>query len=306
MQFYNPQYLSEAYEILDNYGASLKVCAGATHVLRFYPRFPEELASRYKGILHIGTLDALADCQEENKKYVIGATAKISTLEKDAYLARYAPALSDAAHSTSTPQIRNRRTVGGEICWGANHSPLIVSLMALDALARVRMRAENGAPGREENMDLIDFYDGNIERVSSAGKKIVNRKPKTESQNLLLRVTIPEEKLLRPGNINFFRALQPKISTENSGVVLAVSGSHHNGIIQDMTMVASGVWMSTCKVSLPLEGVRMNDVYIFEKLYSFCDRYSFEKYRKEGPSAGQLGLIIFGLLKEGFSTLLGR
>jgi uncharacterized protein YwgA len=71
-------------------------------------------------------------------------------------------------------------------------------------------------------------------------------------------------------------------------------------------MVASGAWLWTLKARLPLEGVKMSDLYIYEKLYSFCDRYSFDKFRREGPSGSQLGLIVFGLLKEGFTHLLGR
>jgi hypothetical protein len=152
----------------------------------------------------------------------------------------------------------------------------------------------------------MDFYEGSLERVSSHGKKIINRKPKTESQNLLVKVMLSEELIHRPGHFCFFRALHPKISMENPGVVLAVSGHQHNGIIQEAQVVASGGWLWTLKTRLPLEGVRMSDIHIFEKLYAYCDRYSFEKFRREGPSAGQLGLILFGLLKEGFSALLGR
>ncbi|MDB5037372.1 MAG: hypothetical protein JWQ35_900 [Bacteriovoracaceae bacterium] len=307
MEFLNPHYLSEAYDLIDTRGSELKICAGMTHVLRFYPKFPEEIKNKHKGVLHIGHLEALSECREEYKRYIIGATTTIATLEKDAYLARYAPAILDAAQSTSTPQIRNRRTVGGEIAWGSYHSPLITTLMALDANVRVRFRAEGkDKPGREETLELSDFYDGEMERNSSDGTKLVCRKAKTEAQNILLKIVLPEESLHKTGTFNFFKALTPKISTENSGVVIAVSGITHNGVIQSANIVASGLWMWTLKARLPLESVKMNDLYIFEKLYSFCDRYSFDKYRKEGPSGNQLGLIVFGLLKEGFSGLLGR
>ena len=147
MEFHNPQYLSEAYELLDKRGHELKVCAGMTHVLRFYPSFPKALDKQYKGVQHIGDLEALSECREEYERYVIGATTRIAALERDIYLQRYAPALIDAAQSTSTPQIRNRRTVGGEVAWGSYHSPLVATLMALDASARVRFRAKGSQPG---------------------------------------------------------------------------------------------------------------------------------------------------------------
>lgn len=303
IEFLNPKYLSDAFDRIDKSGNQIKICSGMTHLLRFYSNFPEEFSGKYKAIMHVGDLNALAECHEEHGNYSLGATCRISSLEKDSYLMRYAPSIVDAAKVTSTPQIRNRRSLGGEIAWGAFHSPLIVSLMALDAEIRVRFR---GSPGREETMDLEKFYDGTLERKNSEGRTLINRKARSESQNLVLKLMLSERRLRRPGNFEFFRALQPKISTENSGVVVAVSGYQHNGIIQEAQMVAAGCWMWNLKTKLPLEGVRMTDVNIYEKLYAFCERYSFDKARREGPSGGQLGLIVFGLLKEGFGALLGH
>lgn len=306
MEFISPHYLSEAYEVLDQRGGELKICAGMTHVLRFYPRFPEEVMGKYKGILHVGQLQALSECREERGGYSIGATSPIAQLLSDPYIGRYAPALVDAAYATSTPQVRNRRTVGGEIAWGSYHSPLITTLLALDANIRIRHRAQNGAPGHEETLDLNDFYIGKQTRISKSGRQVLNREPKTQSQNLIVKVLLSEENLHRAGSFSFFRSLTPKLSTENSGVVIAVSGVVQNGMIQSARIVASGFWIWTFQERLPIEGIRMSDPMLFEKLHSWCDRYSLESYRREGPSAGQLGLVIFGLLKEGFGALLGR
>lgn len=306
MEFVSPQYLTEAFEILDKRGSELKICAGMTHVLRFYPRFPEELSEKFKGILHVGHLQALSESREETGRYVIGSTSTIASLLSDPYIARYATALVDAAYSTSTPQVRNRRTVGGEIAWGSYHSPLITTLLALDAHIRVRFRAQNGSPGYEENLELDKFYTGKQTRISKSGRQVLNRQPKSEAQNLILKIVLSEEILHRPGTFSFFRSLTPKLSTENSGVVIAVSGVAQNGVIQSARLVASGFWIWTLQERLPIEGIRLNDPMLFEKLHNWCDRYNLESYRREGPSAGQLGLVIFGLLKEGFSGLLGR
>lgn len=306
LEFISPQYLNEVYELLDKRGQELKICAGMTHLLRFYPQFPNEIAGDYKGILHVGHLAALSESREEAGRYIIGATSPIGNFMKDPYIARYAPALVDAAYATSTPQVRNRRTVGGEIAWGSYHSPLISTLLALDAHVRVRYRGQNGQPGYEENIELNDFYAGKQTRISKSGRQMVNREPKTKSQNLIVKVVLSEEKLHRSGSFSFFRALTPKLSTENSGVVIAVSGVVQNGVIQQARLVASGLWIWTLQERLPIEGIRMSDSALYEKLYSFCDRYSLDSYRREGPSAAQLGMVIFGLLKEGFAGLLGR
>lgn len=306
MEFVNPHYLSEVYEAMDSRGAELKICAGMTHVLRFYSRFPRELEPRYKGVLHVGHLEALRECREEYKRYIIGATARICDLEVDPFILRYAPAIASAAKSTSTPQIRNRRTVGGELAWGAYHSPLIVTLSALEAQVRVRFRAQGSEAGREELMDIDRFYVGERERIGYDGKKLSTRSARTSSENLLMKVILPEDSLHRAGGFNFFRELKPKISTENSGIVLCVSGYAQGGVIQSAQLVASGLWIWPLKVRLPLEAVKMQEHVIYERLHSFCERYSLEKFRREGPPVPQLSLVLFGLLKEGFSQLLGR
>ncbi len=315
MEFHSPKYLQDAFDLLDQDHKALKICAGMTHVLRFYKNFPNELGSRFKGVLHVGDLASLSECREEMGHYVIGATTRISSLQSDPLIARYAPALLDAAHATSTPQVRNRRTVGGEIAWGSYYSPLIATLLVLGANVRVRQRSnevtftKNVAghnSGYETTYDLNDFYEGELERATLNGKTLQCRNARTHSQDLILKISLPPQLLNRPGGFSFFRALHPKISTENSGLVVAVSGVAQNGIIQSAQMVTAGLWMSTLCENLPLEGVRMSDVHIFEKLYSFCERYSLSSYRRGGPPEAQLSLILFGLLKEGFSALLGR
>ncbi len=304
MEFLSPKYLSEAYEILDKQGDQLKVCGGMTHLLRFYKNFPTELGDRFKGFLHVGDLEGLSECQEENGRFVLGSTARISSLAEDPYLARYAYAVLEAARVTSTPQIRNRRTLGGELAWGSYHSPLIAALLALEAKVKIRSRGKGGAVGREEILSLEDLYIGETERQAvDGGENLVTRKVKTESQDLILRVVLPNH---QPGAFSFFRALSPKIQTENSGVVVAVSGAAQNGTILHARMVASGIWMKTMQEVLPLDGTRMSDTHIYERLYTFCDRFAFDKLRRSGPPGNQLGLIVFGLLKEGFSHLLGR
>lgn len=303
MEFYSPKFSSEAFEILDKNGNDVKIVAGMTHLLRFYSNFPNELSSEFKGVLHIGELDSLADCKEESGRYVIGSTATIAALAADPYLARYANALLEAAQVTSTPQIRTRRTVGGEIAWGSYHSPLICSLLALEARLRIRFKAQKNQPGHEDTMSLRDFYVGERKRESTDRPLLVTRQTKISAQDLIMKVILPSH---QPGAFSFLRSLTPKIHTENSGVVVAVSGTAQNGTILSARMVASGIWMSTMEETLPLDGTRMSDSHIYERLYTFCERYNYDSVRRGGPPGSQLGLILFGLLKEGFSTLLGR
>jgi len=305
MEFHNPQTLSEALSVIDKYAPKIKICAGTTHLLRFYNQFPEGLDVEVENIVHVGDIPGLSDLREEMNRYCIGAAIKITDIATDSYLARYAPSIIDAAYASTTPQVRNRRTVGGEIAWGSYHSPLIATLLSLQAKVRVRKYDPVAKQAREDTFELSEFYSGEREREYE-GAKFVGRKPRIETHDLILRVAIPRDSLHKPGTFSFFRALTPKISTENPGVVVAVKGVAVNGVIHSAQFVASGVWMKSLIEDLPLEGVKMNDAQIFKILYSFCARYPFDRFRRSGPSGHQLGLVVFGLLKEGFSGLLGR
>ena len=305
MEFYNPKYYADALEILDRSSDSMVICAGLTHLLRFYQDFPSSLEAQPESILHIGDVQGFSDIKEEHSKFVMGSTTRICDIEKDPFIGQFGAAIWDAAHHTSTPQIRNRRSLGGELAWGSFHSGLIASLMAYDAEIRIRRAVGDYELAKEDIMDLCSFYHGLLERKNSRGGGLKCRKTILRPRDLILKIAIGVEQFRRPGSFSFFRMLTPKISTENPGVVVAVKGVSQNGMLVNAQFVASGVWMSTVKESIPLEGTKLKPGIFFEKLYHFCDRYSFESERLSGPSPRQLSLIVFGLLKEGFSQLIG-
>lgn len=301
-EFYNPKHLTDAFEILDRHSDALVISGGMTHLLRFYPEFPLGPSEPVEGVLHVGDLLSLAECKEEVGKYSLGSTTRISSLLKEDVLVRKANAIWEAAYQTSTPQIRNRRTLAGELVWGSYHSPLTAALLAFDAEARVRKPAVGDQPAREESFDLLEFYDEHLERELQSGEKLICRKSKMSPRDLMIKVSISEKVIKQAGQFSFCRSLTPKISTENPGVVVSCRGVIQNGVLIYAKFVASGPWMWTMKEELPLEGCKAKSSVLYEKLYQFCDRYPFEHFRREGgPSAAQLSLMVFGLLKEGLS-----
>lgn len=305
MEFWSPRYLADALDLLDRSSDSVCICAGLTHLLRFYSQFPDNTPEALDGVIHVGDVPSLNECREETGKYSLGSTARISELEADSFLARHAAAVWDSAKMTSTPQIRNRRSLGGELAWGSLHSPLITSLMAYDAEVRIRRAARSEEMAYEETLDLMDFYTDNFERSNSAGRRLLTRKACLGPRDLIIKVSIPESSYLKPGHFSFIRALTPKISTENPGVLVAVRGQIQGGSLIRAQFVVSGTWISSCRDEIPLEGVKLKPNEFFEKLYHFCDRYPLENYRLAGPNARQLSIILFGLMKEGFGQFMG-
>lgn len=304
-EFWSPKYLQDCFEVLDQQSDSMVVCAGMTHLLRFYEDFPMSKTSQPEGVLYVGQIQSLAETREETGKFSIGSTCTVSDLEVNDYLMRHCPAVWEAALQTSTPQIRNMRTLGGELAWGSFHSPLIASLLAYDAEIRVRRVATEGGIPHEETIDLLDFYQGPLVRNNGRGNQLECRKADLGPRDLIIKASVSEQTYRRPGSFSFFKSLQPKISTENPGLVVAVRGIAQANALARAQFVVAGPWIETIRVEIPLEGVKLRPNIFFEKLYQFCDRFPFEKHRRSGPSGPQLGLMTFGLMKEGFSAFMG-
>lgn len=306
VEFWSPRYLSDALELLDRSSDSVCISAGLTHILRFYTKFPDKSPDSLDGVIHIGDIPSLGECREETGKYSLGATTRFLDIQNDRFIAQHCAAIWDAARISSTPQIRNRRTVGGELAWGSFHSALIASLMAFDAEVRIRRAARSGEVAFEETIDLFHFYKKeNLKRVNHKARSLESRAADLGPRDLLVKACIPETAFRKPGHFSFVRTLTPKISTENPGVVVAVRGQAQNGQLVRAQFVVAGPWIRTLREEIPLEGVRLRPNEFFEKLYNFCDRFPFENYRMAGPSGKQLSLMIFGLMKEGFSSFLG-
>lgn len=305
MEFKSPKYLADTLDLLDTASDSVVVCAGLTHLLRFYHEFPFGPHDSPESVIHIGDLAGLRECKEEGDRFDLGSTLRISDLVKDQFLGQFGEAIWDAARLTSTPQIRNQRTLGGEVAWGSLHSPLIASLMAFDAQIKIRKAVSKDSRAREENMKLADFYEDSLERKNSHGSKLVCRKAKLETRDLILKFCIPSYSFRQRGTFSFYRQLSPKISTENPGVVLAVRGVAQNGVLTKAQFVAAGRWIWPLKEEIPLEGSKLQPNIFFEKLFQFCERYPMAKVRRMGPSPKQLSSILFGLMKDGFSNYMG-
>lgn len=297
--------MTDTFDVLDRASDSTVICAGMTHLLRFYKEFPYGPYESPESILYVGGLQGLAEAKEENSRYHIGSTRRIREVEEDPFLFRFAPALSEAARHTSTPQIRNMRTLGGELAWGSLHSPLITALMVYDAEVKIRKPIDRDGMAKEESYLLENFYHDTLERKNSSGQKLQCRRAQLRPRDLMLKACIPADHLRRSGSFSFFQALTPKISTENSGVVLAIRGVVKNGVLMQAQFVASGLWLWTIKETIPLETCSLKPDVLFEKLYNFVDRLPIESYRRAGPRPKQLSLILFGLMKKGFSGYFG-
>jgi len=128
-QYFAPQKIEEALEILSQYGKEIKVIAGGTDLLiQYYDRLYE-----VGSWLDLKNIEELKDIRINKNQMEIGAMVTHTKLEKSEDIKKYFPVLGQAAADIGSPQIRNRGTIGGNIVNASPAGDLLSTLMAYDA-----------------------------------------------------------------------------------------------------------------------------------------------------------------------------
>ena len=132
-QYFAPQKIEEALEILSQYGKEIKVIAGGTDLLiQYYDRLYE-----VGSWLDLKNIKELKEIKIHQNQMEIGAMVTHAQLEKSEDIKKYFPILSQAAADIGSPQIRNRGTIGGNIVNASPAGDLLAPLMAYDAQFKV-------------------------------------------------------------------------------------------------------------------------------------------------------------------------
>ncbi len=151
-EYHRPQDLVQAVDILSKYENNARIIAGGTDVLSLRPG-AKTIDTNYH-LVDISSL-GLDYLKKENDHICIGATTPINTMEASPlFLSGPYGALSDAATAHSTATIRNRATVGGNLCNASPCGDFAPALLVLDAIL-----VAAGANG-EKNIPIESFFKG--------------------------------------------------------------------------------------------------------------------------------------------------
>ncbi|MEA2087006.1 MAG: xanthine dehydrogenase family protein subunit M [Candidatus Caldatribacteriota bacterium] len=145
-QYFAPQQIEEALEILTEYGKEIKIIAGGTDLLvQYYDRLYE-----VGSWLDLKNIKELKEIKIHQNQMEIGAMVTHAQLEKSAEIKKYYPVLSQAAADIGSPQIRNRGTIGGNIVNASPAGDLLAPLMAYDAQFKLlSVQGEKIVPAEE-------------------------------------------------------------------------------------------------------------------------------------------------------------
>lgn len=139
--------LKDLWETLSSLDKSRRYLAGGTDLLAY-----GEDNSRLW--IDISDIKELSYIEERSKEIFIGACVKISQLEKNPLIKKWAPALSESVQYYACPSIRNLATIGGNY---ANASPCADGVLAMAAMdAKVILNLK----GKRRVLPLLSIIKG--------------------------------------------------------------------------------------------------------------------------------------------------
>ncbi len=168
MQYSEPSTLKEAFSILSKV-AGAKILAGGTDVI-VSMREGKIAPTHIVNIKRISGLDRIGPSTRGGLS--IGALATIGSVETSAIVRNAFPMVAEAAHQLGSLPVRNRATVGGNLCNSSPSADMAPPLIALGAIAKI------SGPRAKRSVKLEDFFTG-------PGKTILS---KTE---ILTEIRIP-------------------------------------------------------------------------------------------------------------------
>ena len=131
------------------------VLAGGTDL---QPRWARGIVTRPASILDIKRIAALRGIERSADDVTVGACTVMSELATDPVILAAAPVLAEAAGRIACPQIRNRATLGGNLCNASPAADTAVPLILLDAVLHLARSGPGGIEVRE--VPITDFFTG--------------------------------------------------------------------------------------------------------------------------------------------------
>ena len=150
-EFLSPKSIEEALALLAQHGPKAKVIAGGTDLISEM-RWGEWRPQYVVGLSQIPGLDEIQF--DKTTGLSMGAACTIGEIERSKVIKENYPLLAQAASVLGSMEIRNRATVGGNLCTAAPSADMPPSLLVQEAKAVIA--TQKG----EKLVSLEDFFTG--------------------------------------------------------------------------------------------------------------------------------------------------
>ena len=213
--YYQPETIPEACEILVRYGSKAKVLAGGTDLL---PKMKQELLIP-EALVSLRGISGMADIEYlPGRGVVIGARATPNDIVNSTVLNGNFMSVSEAAHSMANNQIRNMGSIGGNIVNAVPSADLPPILIALGAtVVLVGMEGSR-------TMLLEDFIVGPSRTVIAPDE-------------IMEAIVIPEQSTTGSAYVKFGLRASGALAV----VGVAVAATMEAGIVEDIRIVLGAV-----------------------------------------------------------------
>ena len=131
------------------------ILAGGTDL---QPRWLKGAVDKPAIVLDAKKIDELHGIERVGDEIVVGACTLMSELETDPIIRAAAPVLAEAAARVACGQIRNRATIGGNLCNASPAADTAVPLILLDA--QVEVASLTGTDVALRTVAITDFFEG--------------------------------------------------------------------------------------------------------------------------------------------------
>jgi len=135
-QIHQPQTVTEAAEMIAQYGEKGRLYAGGTELLL---AMKHDLL-RYEHLVDVKTVSDLDKIEIANSSLRIGSNATHRAIEKSPLVLQGLAVMADMANRVANVRVRATGTLGGNLCFAEPHSDPAALLLALEARAKVQGR----------------------------------------------------------------------------------------------------------------------------------------------------------------------
>jgi carbon-monoxide dehydrogenase medium subunit len=171
--YYRPKGFAEAFELLTTPNKAVVPVAGATDLIpmtrdeNWQPDMVVDVKS-LPGFHRLEEVESgLCDTLGVGKCLYVGAAVRMNELARSELVRRSWGLLAQGAASMGNEQVRNRATLGGNLCTASPAADTAPALLTLEALALIR------GPGGERSVPIADFFQGPRKTALQKGELLV-------------------------------------------------------------------------------------------------------------------------------------
>ncbi len=170
----SPTSLDDALRLLA--GGRATILCGGTDLL---PRWSKGMSGQPDALVDLKRIEELRGVEQADGEVRVGGCTVLSDVASDPVLASTAPVLAKAAGRVACPQIRNRATLGGNLCNASPAADTAIPLILLDAVLELTRAEDDRLQTR--NVPMLDFFTGPGSTVLQPGEVLtrVRFKPLT-------------------------------------------------------------------------------------------------------------------------------